>query len=176
MRSIYNVTAYSTSTVYNKNDIITFTGTFNGLNIVGGYLYCIADGATGAFDSTEWIGYISDNGDAKPYFTWTPAYQSSVNNTPKVRLLKYGDGYESRLMDGINNSLISYELKFDQIEINELTAIIHFLTVRTGTESFVWFGREPYIKQLRFVARDWTDQENFNNNYSLTVKFDQVVN
>ncbi|CAK0749972.1 conserved hypothetical protein [Gammaproteobacteria bacterium] len=176
MNSIYNVTDYNVSTVYNKNDIINFTGTFNGMTIVGGYLYCITDGTTGAFDSTKWIGYISDNGDIKPYFTWTPSYQSTVNNTPKVRLLKFGDSYESRTPDGINNSLLSYELKFDLLEINEMTAILHFLTVRYGVKSFVWFGREPYIKQLRFVARDWNDVENFSNNYSLSVKFDQVVN
>ncbi len=176
MTSIYNILSYDSGTIYNKHDIITFTGTFNGLDIVQGYLYCVSDNTTGAFDNAKWNGYMNDNGLIKPVFIWIPSYNNTVESAPKTTIIQYGDGYESRIPNIINNNLITYNLIFDKIAISELTAIIHFLTVRNSTESFVWYGRAPYVRNLRFVAREWSDEEVFQNNYTLNVKFNQVVN
>jgi len=176
MNSIFNISAYSSGNTYNKHDIITFTGTFNGLTVVGGYLYCVADGVTGAFDATKWAGYILDNGDVKPIFLWTPSYNNTIDNAPKTTVIKYGDGYESRIPNSINNNLINYNLSFDKINVDELTAIEHFLTQRSSNESFIWVGRAPYVRNFRFIAREWTNEEVFLNNFTLNVKFEQVVN
>ena len=93
-----------------------------------------------------------------------------------MNVIKFGEGYESRIPAGINNLLFNYNLVFDKINTSELTAIIHFLTQRAGVESFIYFGRPPYVKALRYVAREWSDEEIYNDNYTLTVKFEQVVN
>lgn len=174
--SIYNINAYSTSTNYSKHDIITFTGTFKSLVIVNGYLYCIADATTGTFNEDDWDGYISDNSSVKPKFLWTPTKDNSVENAPKVRILRLGDGYESRVPNGINNNLLIYNLSFRTIDTSEATAIIHFLTTRNGQESFIWQGRPPYVKNLRFISREWNDVEVFTDNFDITTKFEQVVN
>jgi phage-related protein len=177
MNTIYNISAYNASNTYNKHDIITFNGTFNSMVITNGFLYCLEDGTTGAFSNSKWGGYIIDdiNG-TKPFFLWTPSNANTVTNTPKTRVLKYDDGYESRIPNAINNNLLIFDLRFDNRTINELAAITHFLTERNASESFVWVGRPPYSKNFKYVAREWKDTENFVDNFSLDVKFEQVVN
>lgn len=178
MNSIFNINPYSTTTLYNKFDIVSYSGYFRGTIPVSpsGYLYANQDGISGAFNANQWEGYALDNGDTKPYFFWNPSYQNTVNNSPRVQVLKFGDGYESRVPDGINTTLTSFNLRFENRSIDEATSILHFLTQRQGAESFVWNGRPPYSKQLRYVAREWEDVEEFEDSYSVTVKFDQVVN
>lgn len=175
MNSIYNINAYDTGVSYKKHDIISYTGTLNTMEITNGFLYCLYD-TTGAFDSNAWSGYILDGTEIKPLFLWTPTKDNSVESAPKVRLLKLGDGYESRVPNGINNNLISYNLSFENLTTDEMTAIIHFFTTRNSCESFIWSGRPPYLQNLRFMAREWNDTEVYTNNFQIRTKFEQVVN
>ncbi|RTK99176.1 MAG: hypothetical protein EKK57_10160 [Proteobacteria bacterium] len=174
--SIFNIQQYNASNAYTKYDIISFTGTFRGLSITNGYLYCIVDSATGTFNELHWDGYITDNLDIKPKFLWIPTVGNSVDSAPKVRVLKMGDGYESRIPNGINNNLLSYNLSFDNLSTSEATAIIHFLSNRNAQESFIWQGRPPYVQNLRYICREWNDTEIFTDNFSIRTKFEQVVN
>lgn len=175
--SIYNISSYNSSNTYNKNDIVIRTGAFRSMSLVNQYLYCLEDGVTGSFDDSKWAGYILDDiNQSKPHFFWVPDYQSNVKNTPKTRVLKFDDGYESRIPNAINNNLLEIDLSFGNRKLSEITAITHFLTERNATESFVWGGRPPYSKNLRYVAREWTDVEDFVDKFSLNVKFEQVVN
>ena len=175
--SIYNLSNYNSSNTYSKHDIVIRTGAYKTMTLNNQYLYCLEDGVTGAFDDTKWGGYILDDiNQTKPHFIWTPSYQSNVKNAPKTRVLKFDDGYESRIPNAINNNLIEIDLQFENRTLAEITAITHFLTDRNAAESFIWAGRPPYSKNLRYIAREWNDGENFVDNFTLTVKFEQVVN
>ena len=77
------------------------------------------------------------------------------------------------LPDGINNILLDYNFTF-QGNIHTITAILHFLMVRNGTESFVFLPPAPRGQLARFIAPKWTDAQKFYNNYSITANFKQV--
>ncbi|NAU78407.1 phage tail protein, partial [Klebsiella pneumoniae] len=45
-------------------------------------------------------------------FKWRPETAYQVGNEPKVKVAKFGNGYEQRVKDGINNQLKTYQLSF----------------------------------------------------------------
>lgn len=70
-------------------------------------------------------------------FTWIPEYGPSLEITPKVIRATFGDGYEQRTADGINNKARSWTLTFKKIP-TEITDIENFLIARGSVESFTW--------------------------------------
>ncbi len=68
-----------------------------------------------------------------------------MTHEPRVKVIKFGDGYEQRFKDGINNQLKRYQLNFvEKMETGK--AIDEFLRARGAVESFTWQGMryEPY--------------------------------
>ncbi|MBD2816487.1 phage tail protein [Xenorhabdus sp. Flor] len=89
-----------------------------------------------------------------PEFTWRPQDHYEVSNEPRVKVIKFGDGYEQRVKDGINNQLKRYQLNFIE-QADTGRAIDAFLRVRGAVEAFTW--RTSDDNQLRtFVCRSWT--------------------
>lgn len=172
--SIYNVPAWTAATIYRKNDIVN----------VSDYIFYSTQNHTsgGSFttdrDANLWGGYAvaTDNGETKPNFFWTPSYNNTIQNTPKVKKMQFGDGYQQRTPDGINNILLNLDFSFDNRNNDEATAIIHFLTARRGVESFLFTPPPPYGVSKRFVCADWTDTRAFYNDISIKVKFEEVTN
>ncbi|MDE1487394.1 phage tail protein [Xenorhabdus bovienii] len=108
----------------------------------------------------------------KTEFKWRPQDNYEVTHEPRVRVVKFGDGYEQRVKDGINNQLKRYQLSFivsSQIgkEINE------FLSARGAVESFTWLTSDD--NQLRtFVCRSWTVNRQ-QVIWSISCTFEEVV-
>ncbi len=180
MSSIYSTNSWATSTSYNVDDIV---------KNVDFYHYCLephTSPGAGSFDTLYnftnnfanlWGGLALDtNGETKPEFIWVPSYNLTVNNNPRVKSIKFGDGYEQRLKDGINNSLLELDLSFENRSLSMTTAILHFLYTRQGTESFLFTPLSPYATQKRFVCRSWTDTFVFYDNYTIRAKFEEVAN
>lgn len=175
--SIYNIQAWQNNFVYVKNDII----------VNGNFFYYSRENHTShpsdSFSTTIinnptlWGGVETDNvfNIQRSSFIWAPSYSSNVEVTPAVKRIQFGGGYEQRVEDGINNILLQINLKFDQRDINEATAIIHFLTKRRGVESFLYTPAPPYNTQGRYVCRSWSHVSDFYNNISISAKFDQVT-
>ena len=169
--NIYNINFWVQNTQYNKDDIIT-DGVY--------YYYSSINHTSSSSFATDysnglWNGIISNNGETKPYFIWVPSYKYINDSVPKVRTIQFGDGYIQDVRDGINNLLLSSEFRFENINLNECTAILHFLYTRAGTESFVFLTPAPYSVLKRFKCKQWQDTENFYNNYTITAKFNEVV-
>jgi phage-related protein len=177
MNTIYNIAAFAPSTAYKKHDIVKYSGTFNNLTLAGKYLYCTTDHTSGATpDAAYWNGVIVANGQIKPIFFWSPNYKNKTTNTPRVRKVILGDGYEKRAEDGLGNKPITYDLSFENRSQSEITAIAHFLDARGAVESFVFTGRIPYIATKFFVCEEFMITEEFENAYTLTCQFREVVN
>lgn len=177
--SIYNVQNYNASLTYSSWDIVATTSDWNNLGLTGtSYLYNILAGigSSSTPSSTQWDGYSTINGEVKPKFLWTPSYQSQSQQNPKILSVKFGDSYESRSPDGIENNLLTLDLQFENRSIDETCAIVHFLTQRNGTESFILTPQPPFSTPKRFVARQWRQVQNFFNNYSVTFSAEEVVN
>lgn len=85
-------------------------------------------------------------------FTDIPG-SAALTTKPRIRTATFGDGYEQRLADGINNAPRSWALTFTQPTV-EADAILAFFEARNGAESFDW--TPPYGAPGKFVARDWS--------------------
>lgn len=168
MASIYNISTWSTSTTYEKNAIVIHAGL---------YFYSLTNsnlGNTPSPTSSSWGGHSTLTGITKPSFIWTPSYNFSVDTEPLVRSIRFGEGYEQRLKEGINNSLIKIDFSFEKRSLKESTAIIHFFSERDGAESFIFSVPEPYNVRKLFVVRNWNLTQTFVNNYSIKANFEEV--
>ncbi|CDH01589.1 phage tail protein [Xenorhabdus bovienii] len=108
----------------------------------------------------------------KTEFKWRPQDNYEVSHEPRVRVVKFGDGYEQRVKDGINNQLKRYQLSFVE-KVDTGRAIDEFLRVRGAVESFTW--RTSDDNQLRtFVCRSWTVNRQ-RVIWSISCTFEEVV-
>ena len=99
-----------------------------------------------------------------------------MNFEPKVKTISFGDSYEQRTPDGINNSLLKFNLNFNGRPLHESTAIIHFLKNRAGAESFVFTPYAPFSKTKLYKCSNFNVDFVFFNNYNINVEFQEVVN
>lgn len=176
--SIYNILDWANSTNYNTNDIVK-SGPF--------YYYATqphTSHATQSFDqvyanTSLWVGTAIDNttGATKQEFTWKPSVNNApLSQSPRVRSIKFGDGYEQVLQDGINLSTIKMDLMFDGRDIDEATAILHFLETMAGWQSFIYTPPKPYNTQKKFRCKSWQFNQTFYNNYSVSASFEEAFN
>jgi phage-related protein len=181
MASIYDtVPTWSAASIYNKYSIVVGSD--------GKYYYSIIDSNTGAGNNpvttsnlqVDWDGYILLNGNLIPNFFWKPSYDAIVKNSPKIIINQFGNGYEQRVNDGINNNLINFTLRFDNRNELETTSILHFLYQRNSTESFVYNLPTIYAKSLlnlntRFTCLNWESIYVSYNNYQISCEFREVA-
>lgn len=174
MPSIYNISAWANSTFYEKNAIVSYNNNY----------YYAKFAHTSQLSSSfndeidKWAGMNTDPIDSsyKPEFTWRPSYQGDADLSPRLKVIKFGDGYEQRVRDGINSTLIKLNMIFAERDIQEATAILHFLHTREGAESFLYTPTQPLNKLMRFSCKELTYSENFANSFTINAKFEQVTN
>lgn len=176
--SIFNIQDWANSTNYLKDDIV-----LSGEN----YYYSLQDHQSSpsqtfsqiiADNPNLWGGMSVDSLTSinKPTFIWKPSYSSSVSVSPKVKVIKFGDGYEQRVRDGINSILLDLDLSFDNRASQEATAILHFLHEKSAYKSFLFLPSPPYNTMKRFVCRTWSHSTIFYNNQSIKAKFEEISN
>lgn len=86
-------------------------------------------------------------------FTWTPSVSSSVASQPRIRSMRFGDGYEQRAADGINANLARWAVTFENRSDAEAQAIADFLAARGGVEAFDW--APPGGSATKWLCRSW---------------------
>lgn len=178
--SIYNVSPYNGATSYSLHDIVVYQNR---------YYYSLKYSNTSVPTAvTSWGGYKSyqtpyGNPVAAPDFFWIPNYTSEIENKASVTIVKFGDGYEQRTPDGINNSLIKLNLTFEGRSERETRAIVHFLNARKGTEPFFFANAFPYnydsVSQnhpKKFIAEEFTIRSVYYDNYTISAKFIETTN
>lgn len=103
-----------------------------------------------------------------------PSYSSSGRTTPHVRLAKFGDGYEQRVADGINNMADTFNLRWENLTKAEFDYLIAFFKARGGTEAFFWTppGEVSARKFKTDGAWDWTYEDT--GVWSVSVVFQEV--
>lgn len=171
--SIYKVASWSGGATYGKNDIVLYNQN---------YYYSLVDNNFNNTPSTStsnafWNGYRSYSTLARPYFFWEGTYASQIKNKPGITSIKFGNGYEQRTEDGVNNALLQFELVFDGRDENETRAILHFLQKRKGAAPFFYDPPFPYNFDnsqnypKRFFCDEWSLAYNFYNNYRINASF-----
>lgn len=173
--SIYKVSSWNGGTPYMKNDIVLHNSN---------YYYSLVDNNANNTPSTSsniyWHGYRAYANFAKPYFFWEPTYASQLKTKPSINVIKFGNGYEQRTEDGVNNSLLQFDLIFEGREEKEARAIVHFFQKRKGAISFFYNPPFPYNFDdsqnypKRFFCEEWTLNFNFYNNYRINASFTET--
>jgi len=86
-------------------------------------------------------------------FTWFPDTNPSNTSEPRVLVAKFGDGYEQRAPDGINNLQEAWALRFTKDYVVGME-IVNFIKARAGAEAFYW--ADPNGVTKLFVCRKWS--------------------
>lgn len=108
-----------------------------------------------------------------PTFTWSPDYQASKDMTPKVRKIQFGDGYEQRVRDGMNNLPEVWSVRFVNRPIEEIDEIDDFLRNLAGADSFDW--TPPRASEARkFKCESWQRAIDHPTIDSLSATFTEV--
>ncbi len=177
---IYNISKWQSSVDYYTNDVVWYNlADVNGITRRY-YWYATVDHTAASAPSlvnAQWVGvkYDQRTNKNKPHFTWRPSYNFNVASKPRVNVLKFGDGYEQRLSDGLDSDLLEADINFETRDQREAKAIAHFFHARRAKESFVMQLPPPYNLDKLFVAREWTTNFNFYNNYSVRARLSEVT-
>jgi len=119
-------------------------------------------------------------------FTYAPDWGASLKMAPRVRRVAFGDGYEQRAGDGINNNLQTWDLTFSKRTDTEIEEILAFLTVAGGVALFDWeppaggyvaggYLLSDYVDGKLFVCPEWSRSFDAYNNSSIKATFIEVM-
>lgn len=106
-------------------------------------------------------------------FFWKPSIGLSVSQKPRLTESSVGAGYTQLYRDGINESLLSLDLQFNNRNDEEAYAILHFLEQHLGYIPFLFTPPSPYDTAQNFVCEEWSHTYNYKNNHSISARFEQ---
>ncbi len=190
--SIYDIDLHRLNRTYSKNDIVLVQELLRPSGLIPKtvkYYYALkAVPLNTAVTNTEfWGGYTEHLGNSQiagaqkvPQFIWIPSYNATTNFQPKTNTVVFQNGYEQRIPDGINNSLMKLDVSFDMRTDKEAKAIMHFLRARKGVESFVVqhlpavYADGGYKK--RFYCSNFSSSFAFVDNHSIKASFVETNN
>jgi phage-related protein len=93
--------------------------------------------------------------------------------TFKIRKVEFGDGYTQQSPDGLNTTIFSFNLTWENITTAQKNTIDNFLTARGGYQTFLWFNPENSVT-YRIKCDTWTVKYNNPNVWTITATFKQV--
>lgn len=178
MASIYDtVPTWLIGSTYKKYDIVKGTDSK--------YYYSVIDSNNGqnptdpANLQTKWDGYISLNGVLYPNFWWKPSYNTTSEVAPKLKINQFANGYQQRMLDGLNNNLNQLSLNFENRSEVETVSILHFLNLRNAQNSFIYNLPTIYSKlnsnlNTKFLCLTWSSKYVSYNNYSINADFSET--
>jgi phage-related protein len=104
-----------------------------------------------------------------------PSYATQSSVSIKIKNIQYGNGYEQRARDGINNVQKRYKLAFENITQSQLTTIRDFVITNAGVEAFYYSvpGLDATLTLYR-TNGDTEIQNMANNIYSISFEIMQV--
>jgi len=180
MASIYDtVPTWDANVSYNRYDIVKGNDNKFYYSIINSNLGPGNNPTTLSNLQVDWDGYISLNGVLYPNFWWKPSYNTNASFKPKVIISQFGNGYQQRIKDGLNNNLAELSITFENRNEKETTSILHFFSQRNGQESFIYNMPTIYSKSTnnlntKFICPEWTSNYVSYNNYSIQCKFMEV--
>lgn len=166
---------YDQAEVYQKNDVV-----FSDVN--NKYYYWHSDiglaGKTPVQRNSQWTrqnGKFSDLN--TEYWTrdffWRPSLGLRVSQKPRVNEVSLSSKYTQIYNDGINESLLNLELKFDNRDDDEAYAILHFLESHLGYIPFLFNPPAPYQAPKNFICQRWNHSYKYKDNHLITAVFEQ---
>ena len=102
-----------------------------------------------------------------------PTYGQRKTSRPKTRTIKFGDGYEHRLLLGLNQNPKEFSFTFEVSETDADT-IETFLDARADDSASFTFTPPGEPSSSQFVCEDWTKSIPYNNRASIRATFREV--
>ena len=100
------------------------------------------------------------------------------NNKPRVIKIQFGDGYEQRVQEGINNITQNFSVSFNNRPKAEIDDIMAFLDNKAGTTAFDFTYPDTNAsgneRTVNGVCEDYTQTYSFADFYSCTATFRRV--
>jgi phage-related protein len=191
--SIYDIENWGAQSSYRKNEIVQFPSNSRD------YYYCVDDhsraaadfvtvagssgsgGSSGVVGSTvyniaKWSTATAHfNDQSVPDFIWESSYGSEIIEEPRLLNIRFGEGVEYVAADGVNSDLLKYNAVFENRDLLEATAILHFLRQREGVERFSFTPPRPYGRQMYFLASEWSVVAGKREYFNISVALKQVA-
>lgn len=87
---------------------------------------------------------------------WIPTVPITADSEWRMNIAKFGDGYEQRMLDGINALAMKWSLQWQNRPASELIAMTDYLTA-SGADAFVF--RDPGSQLLYNVfCNSWSTE------------------
>jgi len=108
-----------------------------------------------------------------PFPIANPKYNYTITRQPAVNVINFGDGFEQRLTQGLNQNPITLNLKFDLSQTDSTTAV-DFLNARiTDGASFTFLVPNENVTK-NFVCQSYPTTVPFLDRVVLTCTFREV--
>ena len=110
----------------------------------------------------------------------TPDKSMTKSSTPRMRTAKFGDGYEQRIVDGINNLEESYTLNFATRPKADIDDIVSFLDTKAGVTKFTLTLPDTNNttrtgeRDVKVVSTDYSVTYDYDSFYSLSLTLKRV--
>ena len=96
-------------------------------------------------------------------------------SSPKVHTLSFGDGYEQRIADGINNLQQSMSVSFATRPKAEIDDLVAFFESLGGVSKFrMTIDDTNGAETIKVVCKSWNQTWNYDNFYSLSATFERI--
>ena len=102
-----------------------------------------------------------------------PVYNTRINARPKVNSLSFGDGFEQRLTEGLNQNPLSVNLTFELSQTDADTAIT-FLNARVDDGASFDYTLPSETSSRKFVCTSFPRSIPFLNRVTLSCVFREV--
>lgn len=103
-----------------------------------------------------------------------PNYGATKQSQPKVRTVRFGDGYEKRLTFGLNQNPKVWNLSFVNLTETDSDTIETFLDARADdAASFDWSPPDE-TETYKWVCEEWSKSIPFANRATIQATFRQV--
>lgn len=104
---------------------------------------------------------------------WTESAGATLEEEPRLRSARFGDGYEQRAADGINNRPQSWVIPFDGVDDAVADEMIAFLRAQDGRLAFNYVPLRG-TTALRVICRKWSRSHTRPGESAIRATFEQV--
>ncbi|WP_265497943.1 phage tail protein [Providencia rustigianii] len=105
-------------------------------------------------------------------FNWPIKPGMKTDFTPRIKSVRFGDGYEQRQPDGINHQLRKFNINLS-LKPSIAEQALSFLAKHSGVTSFL-FQPEKSKQTIRVVCKKWSSDSG-NIRTSISAEFEEIV-
>ena len=107
-------------------------------------------------------------------WTFIPIVSTRGSRAPRILETSYGGGYEQRSGDGLNATLQTWNVEFQDTKANLLT-MDSFLKTRAGYQAFTWTPSFPFDTEIHVKCKQWEWTFQGGDIIGLTAVFEEVA-